>query len=91
MVYIVRVFTLVDLLSSKFYEKILKLEMTSGKSPVSIAATVLYLSAMMNGEKVTQQRMAETSGITETTLRIRCKEVIKALKIGKNFKGKIAF
>jgi len=76
---------------TKFYEKFVKLELTSGKSPVSMAATALYLSAMQNGEKVTQQKMAETSGITETTLRIRCKEMIKALKLEKTFKGKIAF
>lgn len=75
----------------KIYEKFVKLELTSGKSPVSMAATSLYLSAMMNGEKVTQQKMAETSGITETTLRIRCKEMIKAMKLEKKFKGKIAF
>lgn len=75
----------------KLYEKFVKMELTSGKSPVSMAATALYLSAMRNGEKVTQQRMAETSGITETTLRIRCKEMITALKLGKHFKGKIAF
>ncbi|MBN2111993.1 hypothetical protein JW707_02730 [Candidatus Woesearchaeota archaeon] len=77
--------------AAKMYEKFVKLELTSGKSPVSMAATALYLSAMMNGEKVTQQKMAETSGITETTLRIRCKEMIKALKLEKKFKNKIAF
>jgi transcription initiation factor TFIIB len=74
-----------------FYEKFVKLELTSGKSPVSMAATALYLAAMSNGEKVTQQKMAEISGITETTLRIRCKEMITALKMGRQFKGKIAF
>jgi transcription initiation factor TFIIB len=77
--------------ATKFYEKFVKLELTSGKSPVSMAATALYLAAMLNGEKVTQQKMAEVSGITETTLRIRCKEMIKALKMGRQFKGKIAF
>jgi len=77
--------------ATKFYEKFVKLELTSGKSPVSMAATSMYLSAMLNGEKVTQQRMAEVSGITETTLRIRCKEMITALKMGRQFKGKIAF
>ncbi len=75
----------------KLYEKFLNKDLTSGKSPVSMAATALYLSSMSNGEKVTQQRMAETSGITETTLRIRCKEMIKALKLEKIFKGRIAF
>lgn len=75
----------------KMYERFVKLELTSGKSPVSMAATALYLSAMGNKEKVTQQKMAEISGITETTLRIRCKEMIKALKLEKKFKGKIAF
>lgn len=75
----------------KIYEKFVKKELTSGKSPVSMAATSLYLSALMNKEKVTQQKMAEISGITETTLRIRCKEMITALGFQKAFKGKIAF
>ncbi len=77
--------------AAKLYEKFMKMELTSGKSPVSMAATSLYLASMSNGEKVTQQKRAEISGITETTLRIRCKEMIKALKLCKQFKGKIAF
>jgi transcription initiation factor TFIIB len=77
--------------SYKMYTKFHKMGLNSGKSPVSLAATSLYLCALINSEKVTQKAMAETSGITETTLRIRCKEMIKTMKLGRQFKGKIAF
>ncbi len=75
----------------KMYQNFHKMGLNSGKSPVSLAATSLYLCALMNSEKVTQKAMAETSGITETTLRIRCKEMIKTMRLGRQFKGKIAF
>ncbi len=37
----------------------------------------------MNKTKVTQKAIAETSGITETTLRQRTKEMLKKLNINK--------
>lgn len=69
----------------KLIEKLQKSGLTSGKSPISIAATTLYISALINKERITQKRIAQTSGITETTLRNRCKEIARELGI----KGKI--
>ncbi len=68
----------------KLLEKIQKKGFDSGKSPTSLAATTLYISALMNSVKVTQKAIAETSGITETTLRQRTKEMLKKLGIKKS-------
>ncbi len=55
--------------------------LTSGLSPVSVAASTLYIAGLMLKEKRTQREVAEVSGITETTLRNRCKDMLKQLKI----------
>lgn len=55
----------------------------SGKSPTSLSATALYIATLMNKVKITQKAIAETSGITETTLRQRTKEMLSKLGIDK--------
>lgn len=62
-------------------EKAEKAQITSGRSPVSLAATALYLSAIMNGERRTQNEVTTTTQITEVTLRNRCQEFISTLKM----------
>ncbi len=63
--------------------------LTNGKSPLSTAASSLYISALMLNEKVTQKSVADTAKITEVTLRNRCKEMINGLKIKSKLKKKI--
>ncbi len=55
--------------------------LTSGLSPLSVAASTLYIAARLEKEKRTQREFAEISGVTETTLRNRCKDLCKALKV----------
>lgn len=62
-------------------QRALKNDLTSGKSPISISATALYLSALMNKNRKTQKLVAETAEITEATLRARAQELIKELKL----------
>jgi transcription initiation factor TFIIB len=47
---------------------------SAGKHPMSLAATVLYLSSIKAGENVTQVYIANAAGITEVTMRNRIKE-----------------
>jgi transcription initiation factor TFIIB len=47
--------------------------MVSGKGPVGLAAAALYVSALLTGEEVTQQNLANASGVTEVTIRNRYK------------------
>ena len=64
-------------------EKIQKMGLNSGKNPTSLAAVSLYITSLLNKTKVTQTKIAKVSGITETTLRNRCKEILKELNIKK--------
>ncbi|MBD3361855.1 hypothetical protein GF358_03625 [Candidatus Woesearchaeota archaeon] len=65
----------------KYIENIKKQGLMSGLSPVSVAASTLYIAGLTLGEKRTQKKIAEISGITETTLRNRCKSMMKQLKV----------
>jgi len=76
----------------EWIEKMHELELTSGKCPMSIAATALYLSSLLTPEdKKTQKEVAEVAQITEVTLRNRCKEMITELKMKRQFKNKISY
>jgi len=48
-------------------------EESSGKDPMGIAATALYLSCIQNGVSITQRILAEAAGVTEVTIRNRYK------------------
>ncbi len=56
----------------------------SGLSPLSVAASTLYIACLLEKEKRTQKEVAETTGITEATLRARCRDICK--KIGVKIK-----
>ena len=48
---------------------------TAGKLPMGLAATIVYMSCIINGENKTQRDIAETAGVTEVTLRNRFKDI----------------
>jgi transcription initiation factor TFIIB len=52
-----------------------------GKSPVGMAAAALYIAAILRGEKVTQQALAEAAGVTEVTVRNRYKGLATSLEL----------
>lgn len=68
----------------KMIEEMQRKGLTSGKSPISLAATALYITALRNHTRVKQIDIAKISGITETTLRSRTKEMLKKLGIKKS-------
>jgi transcription initiation factor TFIIB len=49
--------------------------MAAGKDPMGLAGAVLYLSCLRCDEHRTQLDVAVSSGVTEVTLRNRCKEL----------------
>lgn len=53
----------------------------SGRSPMSVASSVVYVSSLINREKRTQRMVAGASGITEVTLRNRYKELVQILRL----------
>jgi len=58
-----------------------KLGITSGKHPVALAASSLYLSAIINGEKINQKKFSRVAGISDVTIRARTALIKKTLKL----------
>ena len=58
-----------------------KREISAGKDPMGLAATVLYLSCLNNGEHITQLNIADAAGITGVTLRNRFKDLKRQLHL----------
>ncbi len=56
-------------------EEITKNELSAGKNPVGLAATVLYLSCLASNENRTQMNIAASAGVTEVTIRNRFKDL----------------
>ena len=46
---------------------------SSGKDPMGLAATALYVSCIKNGDSITQRDLADAAGVTEVTIRNRFK------------------
>ncbi|MCI0557153.1 MAG: transcription initiation factor IIB [Nitrososphaera sp.] len=55
--------------------------MLSGKNPVSLAAASLYLATIETGEYTTQLRIAIAADVSTVTVRKRCLEIIKLVKL----------
>ena len=51
---------------------------SSGKDPMGLAASALYISCVKNGVSITQRQVAQAAGITEVTIRNRCKGLKQA-------------
>ena len=56
-------------------EEVVNKKITAGKDPMGLAGAVLYLSCILGDEHRTQLDVAAASGVTEVTLRNRCKEL----------------
>jgi transcription initiation factor TFIIB len=56
---------------------------TTGKDPSGLAAAIIYLSAKMLKEKVTQAQLAKAANVTEVTVRNRKRDLMKSLKLKK--------
>jgi transcription initiation factor TFIIB len=50
-------------------------EISAGKNPMGLAATVLYITCLETGENKTQGDIANAGGVTEVTLRNRFKDL----------------
>jgi transcription initiation factor TFIIB len=52
-----------------------------GKNPIALAAAALYISSVNNDEKFTQKQIAEASGISTVTLRMRSESLTKTFSL----------
>ena len=55
-------------------------EITAGKHPVAQAAASLYISCILNGERVSQKRFSVEAGVSDVTIRNRTALIKKILK-----------
>ena len=58
-----------------------KEQITAGKHPVAQAAASLYLSCIMNGEKISQKKLSVESGVSDVTIRNRAVLIKNTLKL----------
>jgi transcription initiation factor TFIIB len=56
-------------------------QISAGKDPMGLAATVLYLSCLKTGEDTTQFQMAHAAGVTDVTVRNLLRELKNKLNL----------
>jgi transcription initiation factor TFIIB len=56
-------------------KKVTENEISAGKDPMGLAATVLYISCIKTGENISQKDISNVAGVTEVTLRNRFKDL----------------
>ncbi|MCD2199256.1 transcription initiation factor IIB [Halobacterium sp. KA-4] len=54
---------------------------TSGKSPVGLAAAAIYASSLLTNHKVTQSEVSEVTDVSEVTIRNRYQELLEATEV----------
>jgi len=69
-------------------KKAKKFDITSGKGPTGVAAAAIYIGCVLLGEKRTQREVADTTNITEVTIRNRYQELVKKLGIEEEIEKK---
>jgi transcription initiation factor TFIIB len=60
-------------------QKVTENEISAGKDPMGLAATVLYISCIKTGENIRQKEISNVAGVTEVTLRNRLKDLASQL------------
>lgn len=55
--------------------------LSDGKSPNGIAAAYLYLASVLLGFNILQMDISRLAGVTEVTIRNRCKDILTSFKI----------
>ena len=72
--------TRVERLSLEIADKTKDRNLADGKAPNGIAAAYLYIASILLGQSVLQRDVSTVSGVTEVTIRNRCKEILTSFK-----------
>jgi transcription initiation factor TFIIB len=67
--------------AAEIMNSVTKREISTGKNPMGLAASVLYMSSMKTGENITQGDLSNAAGVTEVTLRNRYKDLMNRLEL----------
>jgi len=71
----------VERLAGEIAEKTQDHNLADGKAPNGLAAAYLYIASILLGQSVLQRDVSSIAGITEVTIRNRCKEILTAYKM----------
>jgi transcription initiation factor TFIIB len=71
----------VERLALEIAEKTKKGSIADGKAPNGIAAAYLYVASVLLGQNVLQRDVSSIAGVTEVTIRNRCKEILTYYKL----------
>ncbi len=66
----------VERLALEMAEKTEDSEKSGGKSPSGIAAAYLYVASILMGQPMVQREVSAVAGVTDITIRNRCKEML---------------
>ena len=66
----------VERLALEISEKTKDRNLADGKAPNGIAAAYLYVASILLGQNVLQRDVSSVAGVTELTIRHRCKEIL---------------
>jgi len=71
----------VERLALEIAEKTKDNSITDGKAPNGIAAAYLYVASVLLGQSILQRDVSSIAGVTEVTIRNRCKEILTCYKL----------
>lgn len=71
----------VERLALEIAEKTKDSSIADGKAPNGIAAAYLYVASVLLGQNVLQRDVSSIAGVTEVTIRNRCKEILTYYKL----------
>ena len=71
----------VERLALEIAEKTKDNSIADGKAPNGIAAAYLYVASVLLGQSVLQRDVSSIAGVTEVTIRNRCKEILTYYKL----------
>ena len=82
--------TRIERLSLEIAEKTKDRNIADGKAPNGIAAAYLYIASILLGQSVLQRDISSVSGVTEVTIRNRCKEILTCFKLNITLRPSLA-
>jgi transcription initiation factor TFIIB len=71
----------VERLALEIAEKTKDSNIAAGKAPNGIAAAYLYVASVLLGQNILQRDVSSIAGVTEVTIRNRCKEILTSYKL----------
>lgn len=71
----------VERLALEIAEKTRDSSIADGKAPNGIAAAYLYVASVLLGQNVLQRDVSSIAGVTEVTIRNRCKEILTSYRL----------